>query len=118
MVKVEKTQSKDSKHILLTLDNNIFLKLKEMKEKGGYKSWEDFVLNNLLKVSEDELKKKKIEQMKEKLYEFYNEIEYLSDYKYELELIRVITLQLLEDNILKARAITKELLQDLDNKGD
>ena len=108
-----KKEEEKKKYIQLALDPKTFRKLKKKKEEFGYKTWEDFILINLLGVSKDELKERKIN---ETVYECFVEIEGFVDdnYKYYLELLRVAIIKLaLKEDIKEVRKILKMLDEEL-----
>ena len=108
-----KKEEEKKKYIQLALDPKTFRKLKKKKEEFGYRTWEDFVLINLLGVSKEELKERKIN---ETVYECFVEIEGFVDdsYKYYLELLRVATVKLaLQESKKEVRKILKMLDEEL-----
>jgi len=102
------------KYVLLRLPEESFNSLKTKKEEGDFSSWEDFVIRSILyNPNSNNQKIKKVEEIKEKFYNIFNEAEEISNYKYELELIRVLILQLLFNDVDKARRIAQMLCEDL-----
>lgn len=107
-------QEDKKKHVLLRFDPEDFRKLKRKKEQIGYKSWEEFILKNLLDMSDDEIKRKRLHEL---TYEYFLELEGLSgDDKYILELIRVLIIKLLEGNRAKAKKIAKNIYEELNKE--
>ena len=78
-------KDKGFKNLHLRIDNETYEKLKSVKDRGGYKSWEEFFTKVVFSMSEDEIKKKRIEQLKERLFDIIDQLELLTDRKYELE---------------------------------
>ena len=105
------------KNLHLRIDNDTYERLKEIKEKMGYKSWEEFITRVVFSMSEDEIKRKRIEQLKEKLFDVIDQLELLTDKKYELELIRVAIVHIINDD-KRAVEVLKQLFNKLGGSDD
>ena len=101
------------KNLLLRLEEEEYQKLKLLKEKGGFKSWEDFFLS-LINADDSTLKEMKRNKLKEKLFEVFSEAQLVSRYKSELELVRIIAVKLIDEDAAKAKESIQKLLKELE----
>jgi len=103
------------KTVLLKLDDEIHEKLKELKVKGGYSSWEEFFASFAIN-SEEKIKEKKKNELKAKLYEDFLEAKVLSESNVTiLELIRVAVIKLIDDDKEKAKELLNKALEESAN---
>jgi len=101
---------KGKKYILLKLDPRDFEELKSKKEKANFDSWEDFVIKNLLKMSDDDIKNRKInETVRSCFIELYEP----NNNKYLFELLRNLVVTMFQGNIVKASILAKILHEEL-----
>ena len=104
----------EKKHINLSLDPSVFLKLKERKEKAGSKTWEEFITSAILNLTDQDLDLIRLQQAKYELnYTFYFVQAVAPNNKYPLELTRIIALSLLSGDLNKAQAVAQQLLDYL-----
>jgi len=102
--------------ILLKLDPEKHEKLKEKKIKEGFKNWEDFIIAHILGESEDSIKQQKINELKARLYEDYLQAKTLSENNIQvLELLRVATVKLIDNDREKAKEFLTKALEVLSN---
>jgi len=107
------------KHLNLSFDPYIFSKIKEKKEKTNAKSWEEFIISAVLSLSDKDLDYIALQQLSEELNTVYYRIQTIKPQrKYQLELIRIISLHLLYDNQDKAVSLTQQLLNNLKGVND
>ena len=102
------------KSVLLKLDDEIHAKLSEIKKKEGYRSWEEFIISHILEYDESKLEQKKINELKEKLYNDFLEAKILKEkYSNVLEIIRITIVKLLDGDKEKAREYLLKALDEL-----
>lgn len=100
------------KRIMLYLDDSDYEKLKELKEKHGFKSWETLILS--IVTDEEKLKEAKKNRAKEELFNTYENAKEVTDkYRDVLELIRMASVKLIDEDGVKAIEYLQKAIEEL-----